>query len=450
MYSIRSCRLFGLLFFLFSAGLHAQTSVGEGTGLWNVADGQGNPFYISLAADKTARTIFGPSVQDSERGVWREEGDGKILVSYTSGWIDVLEPAEGAVRKVAFGPGAPVTGDPSNMSSATRIGPEDFLGNWKLSDEHGDPFYIKVNPDNTATTTYAKSANGFKGESGVWRWEGDQLLLLYTDGWVDILLPYPGGVSTIAYAPGYKIGSAPDHVSQVARASASEAESWSITFESDFKEGVLSDVWSKGLPWSKIVNNEIGAFVPDNVQLKDGVLQLIAEKKEADYGGKTLPYTAGAIHTKGQFAQAYGYFEIRCKVPSGKGLWPSFWLLPENEAAAPEEIVVFDIFGGNPEEVNFLIVTETTDGQTQKLSNGYQGIDFSKDFHNFGVRWLPDGISFYVDGREVAQVNKNIPSAPMYLIVDLAVGGLAGTPNEGTPESSALEVEYVRVFKKDS
>lgn len=418
-------------------------------GLWSAFDGQGNPYYFSIAPDKTAKTLFSSNFSDVEVGVWREDGN-RALMTYTSGWLDVLErnPDGDGILKVAYEPGASIAGEPSNKSLATRIGPSYFYGNWRLTDEHGDAFFIKVNADNTASSTYAKSAAGFKGETGVWRWEGDQLMLVYTDGWVDVLIPTPGGVVTVAYAPGYKVGSSVDRSSSVTRADEGEMEFWSISFEDTFGGTSLGTSWSIGYPWTDIINNEVGAYVPENVQLKEGKLFLLADKKEGEYGGKKLPYTASAINTRGIFAQAYGYFEIRCKVPQGAGLWPSFWLLPADASNAPQEIIVFDIFGDKPSEVNFLSVAKNKEGKTVKLSNGFQGIDFSKAFHNFGIKWTPSEITYFVDGRQVAQVKENIPSASMYLIVNLAVGGFSGLPNNTTPFPAALEVDYVRVFKK--
>jgi len=43
--------------------------------------------------------------------------------------------------------------------------------------------------------------------------------------------------------------------------------------------------------------------------------------------GVTRDYTGARINTSGRFEQAYGRFEARLQIPSGKGLWPAFWLL---------------------------------------------------------------------------------------------------------------------------
>ena len=68
----------------------------------------------------------------------------------------------------------------------------------------------------------------------------------------------------------------------------------------------------------------------DPFSLNDGVLSItmnpVAPEDQPKYNG--FQYTSGMINTIGSFAQTYGYFEIRAKLPAGAGLHDAFWLLP--------------------------------------------------------------------------------------------------------------------------
>ena len=72
--------------------------------------------------------------------------------------------------------------------------------------------------------------------------------------------------------------------------------------------------------------------------VQNGVLTISAKPTDpsiAQYVGNQA-YTSGFIDTYHEFSQTYGYFEMRAQLPAGQGLWPSFWLLPEDNSWPPE------------------------------------------------------------------------------------------------------------------
>ncbi|MBL8015490.1 MAG: family 16 glycosylhydrolase, partial [Candidatus Doudnabacteria bacterium] len=66
------------------------------------------------------------------------------------------------------------------------------------------------------------------------------------------------------------------------------------------------------------------------------------------------------------------------------------------------------------------------------------------------IDWQPDALVWYVDGIERWRFidAANIPSEPMYLLLNLAVGGdWPGPPDASTIFPSYYEIDYVRVWK---
>jgi len=51
----------------------------------------------------------------------------------------------------------------------------------------------------------------------------------------------------------------------------------------------------------------------------------------ADCRYGTCDITSGRLTTKGKFAQAYGKFEARIRVPEGKATLPAFWMMGDND-----------------------------------------------------------------------------------------------------------------------
>ena len=202
-------------------------------------------------------------------------------------------------------------------------------------------------------------------------------------------------------------------------------DDWQLTFADEFDgPGLNTSYWNTSFWWGRTRDAELQYYVDHAVSVEDGVLGLRADARPE--GGRE--YTSGVVTTQGKFSQAYGFFEMRARIPHGNGLWPAFWLLPEagNSTVWPPEVDIMEFMGGRPGTavMNYHYANATTvHGQAAK---DYVGPDFSKDFHVFGLEWTRKEMTWYIDGVPRYQVRQNITSLPMYLIVDLAIGDRGG------------------------
>ena len=79
-------------------------------------------------------------------------------------------------------------------------------------------------------------------------------------------------------------------------------------------------------------NNELQYYSgprKENAKIKKGILHIQARKealKEAPDWGRQQ-YTATRLITRGKADWTYGFFEVRAKMPCGKGTWPAIWTL---------------------------------------------------------------------------------------------------------------------------
>jgi beta-glucanase (GH16 family) len=184
----------------------------------------------------------------------------------------------------------------------------------------------------------------------------------------------------------------------------------------------------------------------DPFRVRNGVLYIEARPASANEQPSIWgrPFTSGLITTEPSFAQLYGYFEIRVQVPLGKGFWPAFWLASA-DGSWPPEIDIFEILGDQP---NVIHQTVHGDSPLQDSYFDYHGIDASSGFHTYGLEWTCTEISWYVDGVMTHRA-KNYVHKPMYLLVNLAVGGdWPGAPDEETRFPGIMKVDYVRVYQE--
>ena len=86
-------------------------------GKWEVGEGNGGHFFITLDEDGTARKTLG-----SSHGTWTLV-DGEARISWEDGWHDVIRKVGSKHEKVAFEPGKSFDDTPSNVTTARNTQP---------------------------------------------------------------------------------------------------------------------------------------------------------------------------------------------------------------------------------------------------------------------------------------------------------------------------------------
>lgn len=221
--------------------------------------------------------------------------------------------------------------------------------------------------------------------------------------------------------------------------------------------GLDSTRWSPCYHWTasgctNLSNNELQWYVPEQVQVADGVLSLQADRRAViGIDGRPFEYVSGLISGKSPeqtlFAFRYGYVESRVRLPQGRGLWSALWMLPSTGEAEPE-IDIYETVGEQPRVVQ-MHTHWTEDGEDRQRGFKFHGPDMTLGWHTFGLEWTPDSLTWFVDGEPRWRVTdpKQIPREDMYLITNLAVGGnFTEPPDEDTPFPSSLQVDYIRVW----
>lgn len=176
-----------------------------------------------------------------------------------------------------------------------------------------------------------------------------------------------------------------------------------------------------------------------------GALEITAKPEAGLPQGMT--HRSGLITSERLFSQQYGYFEIRARLPRGKGLWPAFWLLPV-DGSWPPEIDVMEMLGHAP-ETYYVALHARPDGQTLDQVTAVAARDLSAEFHVFGVSWRPNRIGFYLDDTLVQEsATPADMRRPMYLLANLAVGGAGSWPGQADPSQSGVyRIAWIRAWQ---
>jgi hypothetical protein len=173
------------------------------------------------------------------------------------------------------------------------------------------------------------------------------------------------------------------------------------------------------------------------------------------YGQQHLAGILSSLHVGATgFAAQYGYYEARMTGAPGAGTWPAFWLLDTESATRRSttsgEVDAVELYGHNPTGSCHALHTwdngvDQADVVTCLEDNGFS--DWAMTWHTYGVRIVPDGAVYYIDGVQVATATGlRQHSEPFYFMVNLALGG--GWPVDLSPtgEVSDLYIDWIRVW----
>lgn len=190
-------------------------------------------------------------------------------------------------------------------------------------------------------------------------------------------------------------------------------------------------------------------LIDEDVLLGAGALSLRAARCtfRGDDPVGTYEYTSGMVSSHDRFAFTYGYIEIRARFPGGKGVWPCFWLMPQNHQWPPE----FDIaeyYGAK--KLMHLGLCHGSFPEVNWASGGNLDVDFEGAWNTFGLLWLPTKAMWIQNGVvKHESEGAHIPNIPMYVILSNGVSsrfGPSGAPVAETVFPNFFEIDYLRVW----
>ncbi len=227
-----------------------------------------------------------------------------------------------------------------------------------------------------------------------------------------------------------------------------ELPGWELTWHDEF-DGPRVDTKKWELQTrKKNHNNEKQYYIPEQAATANGELVITATNEPLD--GKL--YRSARMFS--WFSQAYGRFEARAKVPTTKGIWPAFWLVPRTvQWPHGGEIDIMEHAGSKPTKIGTAYHYQTGAGNHTYQNSRYQPdppVYFAEDYHTYAVEWDPGQIKFFIDGVCHKTVTDfYVSNEPMSFILNTAVGGwYDGDPDETTVFPQTFHVDYVRAWKR--
>jgi beta-glucanase (GH16 family) len=205
-----------------------------------------------------------------------------------------------------------------------------------------------------------------------------------------------------------------------------------------------------------------------NSFVNGGFLNIVAKKEPYTSQGVTKQYTSARLNSK--FAFKYGRVDVRAKLPIQAGTWPAIWMLGKNvnedggffdaafgttnwPACGEIDIMEHGITSSQPTNyIQSALHTPSSFGNTSNIGGAIAN-NLGTDYHVYSMNWSPYQITFLLDGvafytyNPAVKTPSNWPfNLEQYLLLNIAMGGIAGTIDPGYTESSMV-IDYVRVYQ---
>ncbi len=259
---------------------------------------------------------------------------------------------------------------------------------------------------------------------------------------------------------------------------------WTLVFEDNFNSNQIdTSFWYTCTGgWKHNHANKPHYYKDENIVLEDGVVKLTVKREpevrkgwfadvndgKGGWRDHLFDYTSAIIETKKKYDQ--GFFEARCKIPSGPGFWPGFWMF-----GGGGEIDIFEINSAKPKKHFITVHSWPENGPHRQLATSWRSSEsFADDFHVFSVEWdkwklvfRVDGITRRVDFRFITHDGEVVENASQFdpataienpifptgaecVKLNLAIpaenSSFKPTPNARTPFPSSMDVDYFRIY----
>ena len=250
------------------------------------------------------------------------------------------------------------------------------------------------------------------------------------------------------------------------KANKSDAK-WQLVWADEFNNTGLPDPakWSYDVGGHGWGNKELQYYTEkrkENARVENG--SLVIEARREDWQNRE--YTSARLVSKAKGDWTYGRFEVRAKLPTGKGAWPAIWMLPTAKTyggwPSSGEIDIMEQVGFEPQVVHASVHTKSYHHSigTQKTAKIVVPTA-TTEFNVYAVEWTPEEIRGYANDQHYFTFkNERLTNSsadykqwpfdqPFHMLLNIAVGGTWGGAQgvDQTIWPQRLEIDYVRVYQ---
>ncbi len=219
-------------------------------------------------------------------------------------------------------------------------------------------------------------------------------------------------------------------------------------------------------------NAEVQCYTADdssanrNYDVSGGTLTIVARRQLINCPGlpEIRDWSSGRLNSKDKREFQYGRLESRIRIlDTGGGSWPAFWMLENRIAEQPiandndfsnwpapgaGEIDVWEWFSNDANRyiTNFYNASPGCTSGNDVRYTYPNGVLDVQNWHDYAIEWDADVARFYIDDilvRTQSLFSCGQYEEPMFVLLNVAIGGTLGGLVDPTLTQARMEVDYV-------
>lgn len=261
----------------------------------------------------------------------------------------------------------------------------------------------------------------------------------------------------------------------LAAAAVAMAGDWKLVWSDEFNTNGPPDPANWGYEHGFVRNHELQWYQPENAFCTNGVLVIEARREHRRNPGfvpgsprwqasrEWIEYTSASITSRRRQEFKYGKFEMRARIDTRLGSWPAFWTLgatPDSPWPACGEVDIMEYYRNSVlANFGYALNGRTEWRAVKKPIADLGGEAWTKAFHIWTMEWDERNIVLRLDGRvmnrlalaDADRADRGNPfHAPVYFILNQAIGGDNGGDPSQTVFPIRYEVDWVRVYQREN